>query len=422
MSDKFAKAHIIPLPDDFNGDQSTHQPRELDPNKIKDKIEFDFNPESLSINVQNGQEKDPGRKGRQESQFVGSTKVTLSFQAIFDNTRPKTDQVAPDSKHTRSNRPHLDTQNLDVRIKTAKIANLIQEFKRKGQKPSPRRVRFCWGSTIFDGMIKSFSETLDYFSAEGVPLRSKVNISITEQRLLYEIDANSTESEDGTVDNSNNLSVGRQNNFNLNANLGLNVNLAVGAKAGVALSNEQALGVFGGAVIANQFSAGLDLGLISGVTEFASVLNDNRPATSWAPDGPKGGSFESELAALVNQNRVTAIKTGATRINESSIDSTVSVNGGFASGQDINPTLSIANNRAISSVPSEAKLLPVRGSPPLSQGFSGVIANTVFKQANQINEVAGEQRPSWESLDSQPVSGLATTQKNCCRKASDRKW
>ena len=40
---------------------------------------------------------------------------------------------------------------------------------------------FEWGTFLFEGYIDSFGETLDFFAAEGVPLRSTVSLSITEQ-------------------------------------------------------------------------------------------------------------------------------------------------------------------------------------------------------------------------------------------------
>ena len=37
------------------------------------------------------------------------------------------------------------------------------------QCPAPRRVQFKWGAVEFEGLIKAFSESIDYFSAGCVP-------------------------------------------------------------------------------------------------------------------------------------------------------------------------------------------------------------------------------------------------------------
>ena len=48
----------------------------------------------------------------------------------------------------------------------------------------PSRIRFIWGTFVFTGYIETLQETLDYFSPEGVPLRSTVAISISQQQRL----------------------------------------------------------------------------------------------------------------------------------------------------------------------------------------------------------------------------------------------
>lgn len=250
---KFAKAVLIPLPDTIPVDQRN----QLDKDKIENKIELDFNPDTLTLTVQNGQEKDRGRRGKQQTQFVGTTTATLSFQAVFDNTRPK---IA-----TRGQSP----QFLDVRVKTSQIANLLADRPRgQGSKPSPQRVRFCWGTIIFDGLIKSYSETLDYFSSDGIPLRSKVSISITEQTFRYQVNADTMASQaqppgtgPGTVDS---LTGGTPPGpgSGLTAEIGLNADLSASADAGVRLSDQQAIDVFGGAAINAAFTGDADLGLI----------------------------------------------------------------------------------------------------------------------------------------------------------------
>jgi len=44
-------------------------------------------------------------------------------------------------------------------------------------------VLFGWGTFIFCGQIQSMTETLDFFSEDGVPLRSTVKLTMTEVPL-----------------------------------------------------------------------------------------------------------------------------------------------------------------------------------------------------------------------------------------------
>lgn len=164
------RAELVPFA------ESGNQPQE------SEKIALDFNPETLTIRVQNTLQDSPARRGRQRTQFVGSSSSTLTFDAIFDSTRPK-------------NEPGQDPGNesaddLDVRKRTRKIAQLLQVSDPNARHPAPKRVQFRWGSILFEGVIDSFTEVLEYFSPEGVPLRSKLSISMKEQKFEYNIREN----------------------------------------------------------------------------------------------------------------------------------------------------------------------------------------------------------------------------------------
>ena len=47
-------------------------------------------------------------------------------------------------------------------------------------------MRFQWGSFLFEGVMDSMDETLEFFSADGRPLRAKVSISITSQDIQFQ--------------------------------------------------------------------------------------------------------------------------------------------------------------------------------------------------------------------------------------------
>lgn len=117
-----------------------------------------FNPASLNYSVQNTLEK----KGRDANakQFVAQTTAKLEFDLTFDSTH----------------------DGGDVRAETDRI----KQFLNPGDKSSnadqaPPLVGFRWGTFVFKGIVESFKETLDFFSAEGVPLRSQLKIGLASQ-------------------------------------------------------------------------------------------------------------------------------------------------------------------------------------------------------------------------------------------------
>ena len=105
MSDQLTPALLIPY--DAAGEN-------LDDAKT---ITLDFNPETLKLKIQAGEEADRGREGRQQTQHVAKSTATLSFDAVFDTTRPNPARGG-------SGDGPASPEKLDVRIKTAAIAGL----------------------------------------------------------------------------------------------------------------------------------------------------------------------------------------------------------------------------------------------------------------------------------------------------------
>ena len=58
----------------------------------------------------------------------------------------------------------------DVRDDTDKMARLLKPHGRAASR-CRRSVEFSWGVYRFTGMVEQYKETLDFFSASGVPLR-----------------------------------------------------------------------------------------------------------------------------------------------------------------------------------------------------------------------------------------------------------
>ncbi|MEM7021587.1 MAG: hypothetical protein AAF637_03245 [Pseudomonadota bacterium] len=133
------------------------------PVAAREPLFVDFNPETLKVSITNAMQANRRRRKKEPPQFVTDSTAKLSVELVFDTT----------------------TIGLDVREITSEIAQMMkpkgsarQQRKKKG---IPAIVIFEWGTFLFEGYIDSFNETLDFFAAEGVPLRSTVSLSITEQ-------------------------------------------------------------------------------------------------------------------------------------------------------------------------------------------------------------------------------------------------
>jgi len=68
------------------------------------------------------------------------------------------------------------TDGSDVRAKTLVLVALSRPLGNGSS--AGRTVRFSWGSFLFAGYIDSLSETIDLFSADGVPLRATVALGM----------------------------------------------------------------------------------------------------------------------------------------------------------------------------------------------------------------------------------------------------
>lgn len=123
-----------------------------------DAVLVQFNPTSLSYSVQNTLEK----KGRDANakQFVAQSTAKLEFDLVFDSTH----------------------DGGDVRGETDRIKQFLNPGdKHTNKDQAPALVGFRWGTFLFKGILESFKENLDFFSAEGVPLRSTLKIGLSSQ-------------------------------------------------------------------------------------------------------------------------------------------------------------------------------------------------------------------------------------------------
>lgn len=385
MSAALARARIVPF--DATG-------RALEEGEA---VPFDFNPETLTLKTSAGQARDRARQGRQQVQHVGASEATLSFEAVFDATRPR--EGARDD-------PDGPPERLDVRRRTRPLARLVQADPTsqrgggggggKNRQPAPRRVQFRWGSIVFNGLITQYQESFDFFSPEGVPLRSKVQITLTEQEFRYEIDSEARARQAAAAPPApaglreaaaaagaerltdlagGGRSLGLEGGFaagvsagvSLSAELGLSGDIGLSAGAGVSLSASASLDLFGSAALALG-GGGADVGKAglapapSG-TQGAPKPGAGAPAAPgpWAPDGPAPGTQAAGLAALVAGRRAAGLAF------------------------------------ALPNAPPGAAALPVRGAPPpvLPRAPGGAVP-PALRRVPIAAGWDGTRRPRWE--------------------------
>jgi Contractile injection system tube protein len=130
-------------------------------------VEVQFNPESLKVTFSNTVA-GGDQSGGSAIQYVSKSTTKLTVDLWFDAS--------------------ATTDVDDVRELTKKVNHFFVPVP-QGEGLAPPAVRFLWGSFLFEGVMESMDETLEYFSAEGRPLRAKVALSISSQDIQFQIQA-----------------------------------------------------------------------------------------------------------------------------------------------------------------------------------------------------------------------------------------
>jgi len=140
---------------------------------VDQKIQVHFNPESLKITRTVSVKADTGSKNSTNAaaEQPGSSSATLALELVFDTT----------------DRFEAEQDGADVLKVTGKIvAAFVAPPPPAGAtdgKPIPANpCLFVWGTFQFMGVVESYNETIEFFSASGVPLRSVVGLSLKENR------------------------------------------------------------------------------------------------------------------------------------------------------------------------------------------------------------------------------------------------
>ena len=134
-----------------------------------------FNPASLVYTLENSTSQQGGDPKRRQyaGQFTG--KLTMDLQ--FDTT---------------------DTGE-DVRTITNQVAAFMESSAKANKKkssganpPAQPVLSFEWGAYQFKGIMESFKETIDFFSADGIPMRALVSIGLARQDNVFDEDQSLT--------------------------------------------------------------------------------------------------------------------------------------------------------------------------------------------------------------------------------------
>jgi hypothetical protein len=147
-------------------------------------VPVQFNPESLKLAFSNQLAGDKN-KGGSAIQFSSRGTTKLSFEMWFDVT-------AQTSAGKREK---------DVRKLTEKVTAFMQTTESgtgRNTKYTPPGCRFQWGTFLFEGVMESVNETLEFFSESGEPLRASVSVSLVKQDVKVRYPAQGRQGSAGT--------------------------------------------------------------------------------------------------------------------------------------------------------------------------------------------------------------------------------
>ena len=154
------------------------------------RVTVQFNPESLKVNFANQIQAPQGSGGSGGSsgdsarppavQFVGAGTTKLAVTLWFDASAPLDAEMLPEAERGAGK---VD----DVRKLTEQVAWFItpQPDQADPDRYLPPAVSFAWGSFLFNGIVESIEENLEFFSPEGKPLRASLLLKLIKSYTMY---------------------------------------------------------------------------------------------------------------------------------------------------------------------------------------------------------------------------------------------
>jgi len=143
-----------------------------------------FNPASLVYSVENSVAQQSG--GPKKKQYVAQFSGKLTMDLQFDTTDTGSDV------RTVTNQVALFMQASGNASAAAQNAAPPSDSGNSSGPPpkAPPVLMFQWGTYQFQGIMDSFKETIDFFSADGVALRALVSIGLSRQDKVFDEGAN----------------------------------------------------------------------------------------------------------------------------------------------------------------------------------------------------------------------------------------
>lgn len=127
-------------------------------------VDVQFNPTSLRVQISN-RTAGGAQAGAQARQRPGTGDMTVGFDLVFDTA----DEDAGSGRA------------VNVLERTKMVERFVRPRGTQPGQEAPPRVLFEWGGFQVQGTMESANIDLDFFDAQGVPLRAKVAVSIKGQ-------------------------------------------------------------------------------------------------------------------------------------------------------------------------------------------------------------------------------------------------
>ena len=281
-------------------------------------VEVHFNPASLVYSVENSNKQQSSDPKRRECVAQFSGKLTMDLQ--FDTTNT----------------------GEDVRKTTNKIANFMRGSSGKGTNPASGNaqaqpvVSFQWGAYEFQGTLESFKETIDFFSADGVPLRAMVSIGLAQQDEVFAEGAEGPSTNLSRIPTGNNDSatflatmggdpnatrqLGAINGlaslrFTAGASLNVGAGIQLNAAADFSVSASAGVGLSAGGGISLGAGGGASFKVDAGVVSAASLQVSPGVGGSALFGGQASARVPASGGALVGLEAGRATVSSTTRLN-----------------------------------------------------------------------------------------------------------
>lgn len=144
-------------------------------------MEVHFNPTTLVYTVENSVSQQSGAADK--AQYAGTFTGKLTMDLQFDTTDTGADVRTVTKKVAMMMTPTNQASGASANQASPPGNNTATQ---SAPAQAPPMVVFAWGSYQFRGVLESYKETIDFFSADGVALRSLVAVGLAQQNLVFD--------------------------------------------------------------------------------------------------------------------------------------------------------------------------------------------------------------------------------------------